>query len=121
MFTISVETRFWASHRLKLPDGSREPSHSHNWAVAADVSTEGLDSMGLAIDFRRLKGLLDEIAAEFENGRLENLDYFQQNNPSAENVAKYVCEQLERKLPNGLKLNFVKVTEQPGCAAKFAP
>jgi len=119
LFTVSVESQFWASHRLTLQDGSKEPLHSHNWKVAADVSTDKLDSRGLVMDFRRLKAMTDEILADFENGRLNKLNYFQRNNPSAENVAKYIFEKLEPSLPDHLKLNHVMVIEQPGCSAKF--
>ena len=121
MFTVSVETHFWASHRLSLPDGSKEPLHHHNWVVTADVSGSVLDSMGLIMDFRRLKAMVDSIMADFDNIQLEKLDYFQRNNSSAENVAKYVYEKLEPKLPRSLKLNHIRVVEQPGCSARFSP
>jgi 6-pyruvoyltetrahydropterin/6-carboxytetrahydropterin synthase len=119
LFTVSVETHFWASHQLTLPDGSKEPLHYHNWAVTADVSGSKLNSMGLIMDFRRLKAIVNDIAADFDNIQLEKLDYFQRNRSSAETIAKYIYEKLEPKLPGDLKLNHIKVTEQPGCSAKF--
>jgi len=80
MFTVSVETYFWASHRLVLPDGSmvrqahhpersrrKEPLHNHNWSVTADVSSEKLDSMAVVMDFQKLKEMVDNIVAEFDN------------------------------------------------------
>jgi len=120
LFTVSVETHFWASHRLTLPDGSKEPLHHHNWAVTADVGGGELDGMGLIMDFRRLKAMVDNIVADFDNIELEKLDYFQRNNSSAETIAKYVYEKLGPKLPKGLKLNHIRVVEQPGCSAEFA-
>ena len=119
MFTVSVETHFWASHRLTLPDGSKEPLHQHNWMATADVSSSKLDSMGLVMDFRRLKAMLDGIVAEFDNISLDRIDYFRQNNPSAETVAKYIYEKLELILPEAVKLEAVRVGETPGCWAKF--
>jgi 6-pyruvoyltetrahydropterin/6-carboxytetrahydropterin synthase len=119
LFRVSVETGFWASHRLTLTDGSKEAGHSHNWVVRADVSSSELNSMGLVADFRRVKGLVDEITADFDNVALEKVAFFQRNNPSAENVAKYVYEKLKAALPEGLNLDVVRVTEQPGCAAEF--
>jgi len=119
MFTVSVETHFRASHQLALPNGSRERAHRHNWLVTADVSSEMLDPLGIVMDFRQLKAMVDGIVAEFENTPLGNLDYFQRNNPSAENVAKHIYEKLEPKLPKGIELRSVKVEEEPGCSAKF--
>lgn len=120
MLTVSVETCFWASHQLTLPDGSKEPVHSHNWAVTAYVGSNTVSNMGLVMDFRRLKAMLDDIVAEFDNVALEGIDYFQQNNSTAENVARYIYEKLQTTLPKGVKLEAVEVAEEPGCAAKFA-
>jgi 6-pyruvoyltetrahydropterin/6-carboxytetrahydropterin synthase len=119
MFTISVETHFWASHQLLLPDGSKEPLHHHNWLVTADVGSERLNDMAVVMDFHELKEMLDNIAAEFDNKALNETSRFQQNNPSAENVAKYIYDKLRMELPEGVKLRNVKVVEQPGCSAKY--
>ena len=152
MFTVSVETHFRASHQLPLPaeggydqgrrcqpdsKGSRsagaEPEHYHNWSVTADVSSNKLNSRGVVIDFHRLKAAVDNIVAEFDNTALDRTEYFRQNNPSAENVAKYIYEKLEPKLPKGVKLQSIRVVEGPAhrrqvgskppvaaCSAKFA-
>lgn len=120
MLTVSVETRFWASHQLTLPDGSKEPLHSHNFSVTADIGSDMLSNMGLVMDFRRLKAMLDNIVAEFDNVTLDSIDYFGQNNSTAENVAKYIYEKLRPGLPKDVKLEAVSVAEEPGCLAKFA-
>jgi 6-pyruvoyltetrahydropterin/6-carboxytetrahydropterin synthase len=104
---------------LTLPDGSKEPVHSHDWSATADVSSEKLNSMGLVMDFNQLKAMIDSIGAEFENGALDAISYFQQNNPSAENVAKYIYDELLIGLPRGVKLQNIRVVEEPGCSAKF--
>jgi len=120
MFTVSIETRFRASHQLILTDGSKEPAHRHDWLITADVSSDSLNAMGVVIDFRWLKAAVDNIVAEFDNKSLSRIDYFQRNNPSAENVAKYIYEKLEPKLPEGLKLQSIRVVEEPGCSARFS-
>ena len=120
MYTISVETRFRASHQLTLPDGSKESAHRHNWSVTADVSSDSLNDTGVVIDFHQLKEIIDNIVAEFDNKSLGKIDYFQRNNPSAENVAKYIYEKTRAKLPKGVTLQNIKVFEAPGCSAKFS-
>jgi len=105
VFVLSVETCFWAWHQLKLPDGQTEPAHGHHWVVIADVSSDRLDTMGLVMDFRDLKAALDGIVAGFNNRQLDRLEPFSRNNPSAENVAKYIYEKLYQKV--GKKYFFV--------------
>lgn len=119
MFTVSVKTNFWASHQLALPDGPKEPRHQHNWAVTADVSSEKLNSIGLVMDFSQLKAMLDNIVAEFDNSPLDEIDYFRQNNSSAESIARYIYEKLESSLPDGVKLENIRIVEEPGCSANF--
>ena len=119
LFIVSVETHFWASHQLTLADGSKEPLHRHNWAVTADVSSDKLNSMGLVMDFCRLKAMVDKTIAEFDNIPLDRIDYFRRNNSSAENVAKYIYEKLRTKLPGDVNLQSIRVVEEPGCSAKF--
>ncbi len=120
MFTISIETSFWASHQLVLPEGSKEPVHHHNWLVSADVSSDKLNSMAVVMDFQELKAMVDDIVSEFDNMALNEISFFRQNNPSAENVAKYIYEKLRAKLPEGVKLQNIRVVEEPGCAANFS-
>lgn len=119
MFTISVERRFHASHQLTLPDGSKESVHNHDWVVTASLSSEKLNNMGVVVDFHILKSLIDKAVAGFDNSALESIGYFQQNNPSAENVAKYIYEKLLIELPDGVKLQNVRIEEEPGCSAAF--
>jgi 6-pyruvoyltetrahydropterin/6-carboxytetrahydropterin synthase len=120
MFTIRVETHFRASHQLVLPDGSKEPLHKHDWEVTTKVCSDKLDSVGFVMDFRRLRATVDEITEGFGDGRFDSIDYFQRHNPSAENVAKYIYDKLEPRLPKGVKLRSIRVVEEPGCSAKFS-
>ena len=120
MFTISVETHFWASHQLLLPDGSKEPEHHHNWLVTVEVGSKKLNDMDIVMDFHELKAMVDNIAAEFDNKALNDTGCFRQNNPSAESVAKYIYDKIKTGLPQGIKLLNVKVVEQTGCSAKFS-
>lgn len=119
MYIVSVETHFWASHRLTLPDGSKEPEHNHNWSVTADVSSDSLNSMGLVMDFGQLKTQLGKTIAEFDNTMLDSTDYFKKNSSSAENIARYIYGKLRTKLPKEVVLQSVKVVEEPGCSAIF--
>lgn len=119
MFSVSVETTFRASHRTRLPNGLQEQEHRHIWFVKAAVTSNKLDEIGFVIDFDRLKNLLDEVVGKFDNGSLGKVSYFKRNGSSAENVAKYIYEKLEARLPKGVRLEYVEVAEQPGCSARF--
>jgi 6-pyruvoyltetrahydropterin/6-carboxytetrahydropterin synthase len=120
MFTISVETHFRASHQLILPDGSKEPLHHHEWQVKASLSSNKLNNIGIVMNFHKLRELLDDSVAELNDTALEKISHFRQNNPTAENVAKYIYDNLKSRLPQGVKLQSIEVVEAPGCSAKFS-
>jgi 6-pyruvoyltetrahydropterin/6-carboxytetrahydropterin synthase len=120
MYTVTVETMFDAQHQLTLGDSEKEPLHGHNWMVACAVSAYSIDAMGLVFDFNRLKAMLDEIVAEFKGGQLENAAIFKNINSSAENVAEYVYNRLEKMLNQNVKLEYVEITEAPHCRARYS-
>jgi 6-pyruvoyl-tetrahydropterin synthase len=135
LFTISVQTSFWASHQLKLSDGRQEKLHRHNWLVQAKVCSGKLDQAGFCFDFNRLKAILTRITDTLAAGQFESAVFIRhlcgagsadKDNPcidgknlSAEIVAQYIYEKLEKELPAEIKLESVTVTEEPGCSASF--
>ena len=119
LFSVEVTEYFWAAHQLKLPDGSKEPRHAHNWRVTAAVSGENLNKIGLLIDFLKLQKILKEIVEPLGQTCLEQIPYFQKNNPSAEAIARYVYEKLAPLMPPSVKVTEVSVEEAAGCVAKY--
>jgi 6-pyruvoyltetrahydropterin/6-carboxytetrahydropterin synthase len=120
MFVISAEIAFNAEHQLSFDNGSKEAVHNHNWVVTAALGRNETDEQGMVFDFEQLKKMLKKIVVEFENGKLEDFAYFKKINASAENVAKYIYEKLKAQLRPIISLEYVEVTESPGCRAKYS-
>jgi len=117
-FEITTTRHFSAAHQLVLYNGSLEPLHGHNWVVRVAVRASTLDSIGVVMDFHELERLVDQIIGPMHNRHLNELASFALTNPSAENVAVYVSQEL--KLPEHVKLHAVKVWETPeNCAAYY--
>lgn len=111
MYEVTVEEEFSAAHFLKLYDGSWEHRHGHNWKVAVVMRSEGLDSMGVVVDFEMLKPALKKVLVEFNEISLNDVPDFKGGkvNSSTENIARLIYERLCRnvKSPNA---RIVKVT-----------
>ncbi|MDD5458969.1 MAG: 6-carboxytetrahydropterin synthase [Phycisphaerae bacterium] len=120
MFSVEVTEYFWAGHQLNLPDGSKEPYHAHNWRVTARVSGEKLNKIGLLVDFLKLKKMLKDILEPLANSSPEQIPYFQQNNPSAEEIARYIYNQLASRMPGVVKIIAICVEESSGCIAEYS-
>jgi 6-pyruvoyltetrahydropterin/6-carboxytetrahydropterin synthase len=110
-FEITTTRTFAAAHQLRLPDGSIEPLHGHNWRVKVTVSSGKLDALGTVMDFHELERLVDAVVVPMHNRHLNELAPFDRElNPSAENVAFHVARALGA-LPAGVRLERVEVWE----------
>lgn len=125
MFEIAVQTEFAAAHAIVI-GGHREALHGHNWQVTATLHGDHLDSEGLLCDFHLVETSVREIAGRLHNRSLNEIPPFSERvNPSAENVARYFADELSvalnGRLPGGVRVASVRVTEAPGCAATYRP
>ncbi len=118
-FTIRVEGLFESAHYIRnyLDDGSDEPLHGHSWKVEVFVSSDTIDSKtGFAVDFYHVKKELERLCEYLDHKCLNDIEPFDTLNPSTENVAKWIFEQLhsqlEKKKING-RLQKVIVWEGP--------
>src|SRR3954464_15373663 len=109
-FEITTTCTFAAAHQLRLPDGSIEPLHGHNWRIKVTVSSTKLDALGTVMDFHELERLVDAIIRPWHNRHLNELEPFDRElNPSAENVAFQIARSLH--LPDNVRLERVEVWE----------
>lgn len=121
MYEVTVEGWFAAAHQLRLLDGQLEPIHGHNWHVSVTFRGEQLDGMGVLLDFTVIKPRLDACLGGMHDRLLNELDAFENSNPSAERVAKHIADVLGAKLPTTVELACVAVEEAPGCIARYRP
>jgi len=122
MFEISVKSSFSGAHRLKGYKGKCESLHGHNWDVEAFIGTKKLDTGGLSMDFKDLKKKLNEVLDTLDHRDLNGIVFFKKENPSAENIAKYIYEHLEKALkdiPQKVSLKRVSVWETKDSRATY--
>ncbi len=121
MFELSVQSDFGAAHRICGYPGKCDRLHGHNWQVEAAVSGEALDELGMLIDFKLLKSALNEILDGLDHYYLNELAPFKEQNPSAENIARYIFLQLEEdeRLKGKCHVSYVKVWETAKSAALY--
>lgn len=125
MHYIEVSSVFSASHQLRLPDGSLEPLHGHDWRVVVQISAKQLDELETVVDFHVVQDYLGAVIGPWRNSHLNDHEPFKaRKNPSAERVAEEIAEQLAGRLAvlpgtfaRGLRVTEVRLTEAPGCQA----
>ncbi len=124
MFELSIESEFCAAHAIILR-GEREPIHGHNWHVTVTLAGPTLDQDGLLCDFHAAEAALEAVIGPWKNADINTKAPFHQLNPSAENIARTIADQMRERLrtilPADARVAAVRVTEAPGCAATYRP
>jgi 6-pyruvoyltetrahydropterin/6-carboxytetrahydropterin synthase len=124
MFEVSVEHTFAAGHALRHYRGKCENVHGHNYRVQVIVRGEAVDRVtGMLADFTELKRLLREISEPLDHVFLNDIEPFTVLNPSAENIAVYICEKMQAGLSQGnpVEVAEVKVWETDIQSATYRP
>ena len=101
MYTVCVEDWFAAAHYLRNYHGKCENPHGHNYRVKVYVSGKNLDKGGMLIDFSVLKKHLKSVLENLDHHDLNSTPYFKEQEPSAENISRYIFDSLKTLLPAG--------------------
>jgi 6-pyruvoyltetrahydropterin/6-carboxytetrahydropterin synthase len=122
MYEITVEKHFDAAHYLRGYRGKCEEMHGHRYRVVVRIKASKLDDIGLAYDFTELKGHLKEIIARFDHTCLNDVPPFDRINPSAENIAATIYDELKVRLAAApVSLASVEAWEAPEQGVAYRP
>ncbi|MEE8413952.1 MAG: 6-carboxytetrahydropterin synthase QueD [Dehalococcoidales bacterium] len=122
MYLVSVEQHFDAAHYLRGYQGKCEALHGHRYKVVTRVETSQLNDIGLAFDFTTLKKHLNDILSRFDHTCLNDVPPFDKINPSAENIASTIYNELKpglAEVPGSL--SCVEVWESPDSWVTYSP
>lgn len=100
MYELKVSSMFSSAHNLRGYNGKCENIHGHNWQIEVLVYSELLNGIGIAVDFKILKNHLKLIMEKLDHKYINELPYFENINPSAENIAKYIFKEFNILLEN---------------------
>ena len=121
MYQVSVEQHFDAAHYLRDYHGKCENLHGHRFKVVVHLKAAKLDKIGLAYDFVELKRHLGEILTCFDHTCLNDSPPFDRLNPSSENIAVAIYDQLRQHFSEGVSLSSVEVWESPQSCITYSP
>lgn len=120
VYEVYVKTHFSAAHRLHGYPGDCSRIHGHNWIVEVFVRCAALNELGIGIDFRDIRSAVKEVLSKMDHCDLNELEAFQNKNPTSEHIARYLHEELSRILNSAdIRVSKVKVCETPGAGAFY--
>ena len=122
MYQISVEQHFDAAHFLRGYQGKCEALHGHRFRVVVKIKASGVDDIGIAYDFTVLKQHLEDILSRLDHTCLNDVPPFDKINPSSENIASTIYNELRSKLAGApVSISGVEVWESPQGGVAYSP
>ncbi len=97
-YAVSIVRTFSAAHALRGYRGRCERLHGHNWKVRVSLSGKRLNDIGMVMDFGEIKALLDRVVSALDHRYINEVPPFDTVNPTAENIAGYICRMMSKEL-----------------------
>ena len=121
-FEVMIERNFSSAHQLRGYRGKCENLHGHNYKIEIYARGSELNHIGLLVDFVELKQAADELITYLDHKNLNELEPFViEQNPSAENVARFCLEKLAAKLNDDrVEIYKVRCFETPTSVATYS-
>jgi 6-pyruvoyltetrahydropterin/6-carboxytetrahydropterin synthase len=122
-FTVRCRATFEAAHHLVDYVGGPEPVHGHSWRIEVALATEKLGAYDLSVDFVPTEALVKSLAGRLHDRDLNTVPPFDKKNPSAENVALWIADEVRKAgvLSKGVRLEEVTVWEGTRNSVTFRP
>ena len=121
MFEVTIEQTFAAGHALRNYHGKCENVHGHNYRCQVTLEGGQLDHTGLLMDFVALKKTLQSVIDRLDHQWLNDFPPFDVLNPSAENIAKYIYDEVNKGIGGqaDVRLGSVKLWETDTSSATY--
>lgn len=125
IWRLTVRSDFAAAHALRNYCGKCENMHGHNFAVEAIVEGDRLTTdTEIVLDFKILKQELNGVLELLDHKMLNDVAPFDVQNPSSENLARFIYQHLAdvlhgREDTNGVRVHAVTVSEKAAQSATY--
>jgi 6-pyruvoyltetrahydropterin/6-carboxytetrahydropterin synthase len=120
LYKIFIETHFAASHQLHGYDGPCRALHGHTWKVRVEVTTNRINEIGISFDFKELKTLTESVICRLDHKHINEIPPFDKENPTAENLSRFIVEELKKKLPHHARMSHVTLWESDNYAVSYS-
>src|SRR5689334_25240149 len=123
MFEVTIEETFAAGHALRKYRRKCENVHGHNYRCQVTVEGGQLDPIGLLVDFVELKKVVHGVLDRMDHQWLNEFPPFDVLNPSAENMAKFIYDEVSAglKTQGDTRITAVKLWETDTASATYRP
>jgi len=120
-YELTVKGHFDAAHHLYGYPGECRELHGHTWDVEVTVVSADLDEIGIVYDFKSLKADLAAVLSDYDHVLINSVEPFDEISPTAENLARVICERLQKTVDARVSVKEVAVWESPIAKLVYRP
>lgn len=121
VYELTVKGHFDAAHHLYGYPGECRNLHGHTWDVEVSVVGDRLDDIGIVYDFKTLKEDLSRVLSDYDHVLVNDVEPFGTLSPTAENLARVICERLGEIVGPTVRVSEVVVWESPVARLAYRP
>ena len=113
-FQIRISNLFESAHYLYnyYPDGRDEELHGHSWEAELFIESDSLIN-GISVDFLEIRQNFDSLIKSLDHICINEFKPFDKINPTAENIAFFIYEQIKIFVPEHARIIESRVWEGP--------
>jgi len=104
-FTVTQICYFSAAHKLREYQRACDMLHGHNYKVLIEISAAELNNLGMVMDYYDIQEVAQKFIKQLDHKYLNDLSPFDKINPSAENVAKWLFDNISENITSFNKEN----------------
>ena len=95
--------------------------HGHNYNLDITISGEINTDSGFIVNLQKLNNIVQEnVISIMDHSQIEkDIDWFENRQPSTENMVVFIWERLVGKIPSPAKLHSIKLQETPTISTTY--
>lgn len=120
MYELFEKFNFSSAHKIVDRNGNEGSLHGHNWSVSVFVEAKELDNAGILIDIKTFRNIVQEEIDRFDHVFLNELPDLHDVNPTAENIARILFDNLSKRLNDGnIRIKLVELWGSEKTAVRY--
>ncbi|MEE2770439.1 MAG: 6-carboxytetrahydropterin synthase [Pseudomonadota bacterium] len=120
MLTVTIKNQFESAVKLYGYEGDCANIHGHTYQVS--VSFYNIDTKAdMVVDYYEAKTWVEKAIAPLDHRFINEVKPFDKRNPTTENIAKWLFEQINKLTTKDVNISDVTLSENNAFSVKYAP
>lgn len=120
MLTVTIKDQFESAVKLYNYKGNCANVHGHTYNIAVTLYNVN-QSSEMVVDYYEAKNWVSEAINALDHKYINEIKPFDVINPTTENIAKWLFQQIELLTTNDVKIKNITLSENDAFSVSYAP